>query len=202
MPPGAVITADIVNSSSLSSAAARKLRLKFEDLLDNHKHEFFRGDSFQAVAQDPAAALRLALLCRCEARKIAGNSDLRIAIGIGKIRPRVTKLNTATDEAFVLSGRTFDSLEKQGARLAISSPDAKANYAFDVMAVFIDYLFKNLTGRQATVMAELLKGDNQKQVASRLRKSPSTIHKHTLAIGWQELQVLLAKYEGLIEIMA
>lgn len=202
MPPGAVITADIVNSSSLSSAAARKLRLKFADLLDNHKHEFFRGDSFQAVARDPAEALRLALLCRCEARKMAGNSDLRIAIGIGKIRPRVTKLNTATDEAFVLSGRTFDSLEKQGARLAISSPDTKANYAFDVMAVFIDYLFKNLTGRQATVMAELLKGDNQKQVASRLRKSPSTIHKHTLAIGWQELQVLLAKYEGLIEIMA
>jgi hypothetical protein len=202
MPVGAVITADIVNSSSLPSAASRKLWMKFTELLDKHTHEFFRGDSFQVVVKHPAEALRLALLCRCEARKISDKSDLRIAIGIGSIRPRLKKLNTATDEAFVISGRTFDSLEKDGARLAISSPDAKANHGFHVMALFIDYLFRNLTGKQATVMAELLKGHTQKQVAGHLRKSPSTIHKHTLSIGWQELQTVLKEYDGLTELMA
>ena len=70
------------------------------------------------------------------------------------------------------------------------------------MALFIDYLFRNLTDKQAIVMAELLKGHSQKQVAGRLRKSPSTIHKHTLSIGWQELQTVLKEYDGLTELMA
>lgn len=197
MPVGAVITADIVNSTVLGTAMGKKLLAQLGIVLKNHIHEFYRGDSFQVYIKDPLAALKLAFRIRAVARRLSEQYDVRISIGIGKINTPVRSLRTANSEAFVLSGRMFDQSKDVG-RLWIVSTDAKANIAFRVMSSFADYILKRLTPRQAEVVAELLQEQTQAQISKKIKKKQSTISKHAHSAGWPEIEKLLLEYHEVI----
>ena len=199
----AVLTGDIVNSTQLGQAAEKRLLKKLRQLLAVYQFEFYRGDSFQVYIKDAGAALRTALLCRAIAINTAGNmgmisSDIRISIGIGMVKTPVTALGTAKGEAFILSGRAFDLLAKNDARLAIAGTNRLANEGLQVIADYINAIFKNMTGKQAGVIFELLKGESQKAAAVKLKKSKSTIHQHVSAGRWPEIEKLLEYYQNII----
>lgn len=198
MSISAVITADIVNSTTLSPGAAKKMIDRLTRVITPFKYEFFRGDSFQVYLKEPGKALRVAMQLRGEARKFSALHDIRACIGIGETNPRLKKLSTSTDEAFVLSGRNFDRLTETNTRLAIVSADEKANQGFNAIASFVDYIFRDITEKQSEVLVELLKGDTQQEVAKKLKKSPSTINKHAQSTGWNELMQLLDYYESIV----
>lgn len=198
MSKGAVITADIVNSTLVPAEQMKKLREKLGQVLAGYKHEFFRGDSFQVYLRDPAEALTVVLKVRTEARKLSSLLDVRSAIGIGEANPALKKLSIATDEAFVLSGRAFDRLGKKNDKLAIESGDGHANHGLNVVASFADYIFNDVTEKQAEVLAELLKGFSQQEVTKKLKKSPSTINQHVQSAGWHAVARLLDDYKNLI----
>lgn len=197
-----VITGDVVNSTGLGKAAFKKLIKTFETILTPYTQEFYRGDSFQIYVKEPAEALRIVLRMRIEAMIIvpgaAQASDVRASIGIGNVKPPVKVLRTASDEAFVLSGRAFDSL-KVPERLRIVVPDAfpVVNTALQIVSEFIDYILQKLTVKQAAVVLELLQGRTQKDAAKHLRKSQATINKHAQAAGWPQLENLLKYYQHL-----
>jgi len=200
----AVITADIVNYTRLSKADEKKLITVLSSLLKEHKFEFYRGDSFQVYVPDPSKALRIILQLRSLAIRLNGTAtfsvDIRSSIAIGFVKSRVKKLQTASDEAFVLSGRSFDAM-RMGQRLVIScnKKNAAAGYGLEILAGFIDYLFHDLTAKQAHVVHELLKGKNQLEVAHFLKKSQATVHKHVKAAGWPEMEKLLTQYVQLVK---
>jgi len=203
----AVLTGDIVNSTQLGQAAEKRLLKKLQQLLAAYQFEFYRGDSFQVYVKDAGAALRIALLCRTVAINTAGNlamisSDIRVSIGIGMVKTPVTALGTAKGEAFVLSGRAFEVLTKNDARLAITSTNGLANEGLQVIADYINAIFKNMTGKQAGVIFELLKGESQKTAAAKLKKSKSTIHQHVSAGRWPEIEKLLEYYQNIINQLA
>ena len=100
----AVLTGDIVNSTLLDQQQERKLMKMLQHLLTDHKHEFFRGDSFQVYIKDPSLALKIALQCRTAAIGLNPEStppisDVRISIGIGSVDSPVRILATAKGEA-------------------------------------------------------------------------------------------------------
>ena len=199
----AVLTGDIVNSTQLGPAVEKKLLKVLQQLLATHRFEFYRGDSFQVHIKNAGAALQTALLCRAAAISIAGNtaavfSDVRISIGIGKVKEPVTGLGTAKGEAFVLSGRAFDEITKKDTRLAIVTTNELANEGLQVIADYINTVFKVMTGKQAGVIFELLKGETQQTVAAKLKKSKSTINQHVSAGRWPEIEQLLKHYENII----
>ncbi len=196
----AVLTGDIVNSTRLGPAAEKKLLKTLSGVLLAYRYEFYRGDSFQAYINDAAAALTAALLCRAAAIGIAGAvpADVRISIGIGKTRPPGDLLGSSVGEAFVLSGRAFDELAGQGSRLVIASNNALANGGLQVIADYIDTIFKEMTGKQALVIFELLKGAAQQEVAAKLKKSKSTIHQHVTAGRWREIARLIQQYINIV----
>jgi len=205
MTTGAVITADIVNSTQLSKADNKKLMKALLGILETHQHEFFRGDSFQVYIKSPIEALWLLLQLRATAMKISSEtsmplSDIRGSIGFGAVKLPVKSLRTASDEAFILSGRTFDKM-KTGQRLAISCAERNrvANIGLQVIAQFLDYLFQRLTYKQALVVSELLMKQNQTETARRLKKSQATIHKHLQSAGWPEIEKILTEYQHLVE---
>ncbi len=205
MSNGAVITADIVNSTRLSKAETKKLMKNLLALLQPHKYEFFRGDSFQVYIKSPADALSLLLQIRTAAMKLPTETsmpvaDIRASIGIGAVKPPLKDLRTASDEAFILSGRTFDKM-KPGQRLTITCNEKNqtANLGLGVVAQFIDYLFQRLTTRQASVVAELLVKRTQTETARKLKKSQATIHKHIQSAGWPQIEKLLTDYQLLID---
>ncbi|HRQ17579.1 MAG TPA: hypothetical protein PL085_10920 [Agriterribacter sp.] len=197
MPVGAVITADIVNSTVPGTAMGKKLVTQLSAVLKNHAFEFYRGDSFQVYTKDPLAALKLSFQLRAAAKRLSDIYDIRISIGIGNVAARVRNLRTANGEAFVLSGRMFDQL-KDMQRLWIESADGKANIAFRVIAGFADYMLKRLTSKQAEVLAELLKEQTQVQISKKLKRKQSTINKHAHSAGWPEIEKLLYEYHQVI----
>jgi len=198
----AVLTGDIVNSTRLGQAAEKKLMKCLQQLLAAHRFEFYRGDSFQVFVKDARSALQTALLCRTAAISIAGSaavsSDIRISIGIGKTKTPVASLGIARGEAFVLSGRAFDELTKTNTRLAMVGNNQLANEGLQVIADYLNAIFKDMTGKQAGVIFELLNGETQQTVAAKLKKSKSTIHQHVSAGRWPAIENLLHHYENII----
>jgi len=199
----AVLTGDIVNSTLLGRPAEKKLLKTLQQVLAAHPYEFYRGDSFQVFIKGAGSALQTALLCRTAAISIAKPgavvaSDIRVSIGIGKVKWPVTSLAAAKGEAFVLSGRAFDKFSKDDNRLAIACSNELAGPGLEVIAGYINAIFKNMTGKQAGVIFELLKGNNQQEVAARFKKSKSTVSQHANAGRWAEIEKLLQQYETII----
>jgi hypothetical protein len=203
MTPGAVITADIVNSTRLSKAENKKLMKNLADIFQGHQHEFFRGDSFQVFIKSPNEALQILLQTRTAAMKLSGSSmpvaDIRASIGIGQVKLPVKSFQTATGDVFILSGRAFDKMAKTERTFIITNEKNKAvNLGSKLVSEFIDYLFQRLTFKQAGVVYELLLNRTQIETANLLKKSQATVHKHAQAAGWPEIEKLSADYKNLI----
>ena len=203
MPIHSVITGDIVNSTKLPGALEKSLVKAIHEIFQPYPFEFYRGDSFQAYIREGAKSLQKVLLCRTVAIGLTPDdsepiSDVRISIGIGEIEGSVAVLGSAKGEAFLLSGRSFDELEKTEARLIITSGNNLANTGLQVIADYINAIFKMMTGKQAEVIFELLKGQTQQEVAKLLKRSKSTIHQHVISGRWNEVEKLLKQYENII----
>ncbi len=203
-PIHAVLTGDIVNSTQLSPEIEKALLEELKKALSSHLIEFYRGDSFQAYIKEPAVSLRVALLCRALAIKTGvveedvSLSDIRISIGIGPVQLPVKTPGTAKGEAFLLSGRRFDELQKTGDRLSIGSGHPVADVALEVMASYLDSIYRGMTVKQAGVIVRLLQGETQQEAASQLNKSKSTVSELASAARWTEIEKIIRQFEKLI----
>jgi hypothetical protein len=202
----AILTCDIVNSTKLTSAKEKKLIASIKEIFLQNKIEFFRGDSFQVYIKEPENALVLSLLCRAAAMKLfkeqkAIVADIRISIGIGEVKQPVRALTTAKGEAFLLSGRTFDVMAKSNQRLAITVNNSLANQGLQVITDYINHIFEKISGKQAEVIFELLKGETQQAVAKKIKKTKSTVHQLTTAGQWPQIEKLLQQYYNIIKLM-
>ena len=200
MPAAAVITADIVNSTLLTKAQEKKLFRQLETELEPFRSEFYRGDSFQVYLKNPAEALMLVLKLRLTARQTGIAFDIRASVGIGEVITPLKKLGIAGGEAFVLSGRGMDELGKPGdQRILIRSVNEVQQQVLDLISLFTDHIFKQMTSKQARVIAILLDGGTQTAAAKAIKKSQSTISKHVQAAGWTEISKLLNSYQQLFK---
>jgi hypothetical protein len=199
----AVLTADIVHSTKLSPPQEKKLIRRLRLVLSAYQFEFYRGDSFQVYVKDARTALETALLCRSAAIGTTLDTknftpDVRISIGIGKTKEPTGALGAARGEAFVLSGRAFDKIAKSNTKLIISTSNELAAGGLEVVAAYANTIFNSMTGKQANVIFELLKGNSQQAVAQKLKKSKSTISQHVTAGRWEEIKTLLRQYKNII----
>jgi len=200
----AVITGDIVNSTQLDPSTEKALMKELGRILKLYIFEFYRGDSFQVYIKKPAESLRVALICRTLAISLTAGeedlslSDVRVSIGIGRVVLPIKMSGTAKGEAFLLSGRSFDELQRTPQRLAIVATHPMANIGMEVIAGYIDAIYKGMTGKQADAILGLLQGETQQNVALRLNKSKSTVSQLVNAARWAEIDKLLQQYESLI----
>jgi hypothetical protein len=197
-----VITADIVNSTSLQKTALSGLIKSFKAILKDYKFEYYRGDSFQVYLKDSTIALELCLQLRLTAKKLLTSDhrdiDIRTAVGIGKVEGPVRSLQVTLEEPFILSGRALDELSISKDRLRIVSAHENANDIFIIIARFIDYIFEDLTAKQAAVILELMRGQTQIQAAKKLKKSQVTINRSAHAAGWPAIYDLMENYKNAI----
>ena len=198
----AVITADIVNSTILTAAKEKLLLKKLRSVLNPYQFEFYRGDSFQVLLKNANEALHVALMCRTAAISLSILdelivSDVKVSIGIAQAELSPKTLSTAKGEAFILSGRSFDEMVKLGKRLSIITNNTLANEGLQVIADYLNSIFFSMTGKQATVIFELLKGQTQQEVAIKLSRSKSTINQHVSAGRWPEIEKLVQQYKNI-----
>jgi hypothetical protein len=117
-----VITGDIINSRK--SDPRLYLKLLKEELNEFGKSpgywEIYGGDSFQLQIDDPLNAVIVAIRIKA-AIKLLKPLDVRIAIGIGDISYRSSKITECNGTAFINSGEKFKRLKKEKQKLAIKS---------------------------------------------------------------------------------
>jgi DNA-directed RNA polymerase specialized sigma24 family protein len=132
-PCVAVITGDVVRSTELAAGddLVKLLTAAFAPLRPPallRRFEIFRGDGFQGVVRADQA-LRAAALLRARLRAHRqrdgdrhGPLDARLAIGIGAVDRMAAKLALSNGEAFRLSGRALDAMDRSldAPRLALA----------------------------------------------------------------------------------
>jgi hypothetical protein len=206
MASGAIVTGDIVNSTRLKKPEEKKLLNTLSSILKPYQYMFYRGDSFQVYIADPKNALKTVLQMRAAAKRLPSESslplaDIQASIGIGSVTKPIKNLETATGEAFLISGRTFDEMSKSGKRLVIKSSNDSINLGLKIVANYADSLFSLLTSKQAAVLFELLMERNQKETAKALKKSQPTINKHAQSARWPEINNLIEDYKLFIDLL-
>jgi hypothetical protein len=195
----AVITADMVNSTRFPREETAAWLEELIDLLRNHKSfiwalkpEIYRGDSFQGVLKNPAEAMRVAVLARAVMRAHDTKTDLRVAIGIGKIDPLTDRPGTSDGEAFRLSGHLADNIRKQKARIGIAlpTPSEPLNASLDLLETLIE----NWTTAQSEVIAALLNHSNTTQIAEQLSISQPAVSQRIAASKWWAVEHFLTTF--------
>ena len=183
----AVITADIVNSTKIEETNRYLLVDELDNIIQDLKRlsslrcEMYRGDSFQVLVDDVKYCLEIAVLIRLGLKKsnLLKNTklDARMAIGVGDVSYEHEQVILSDGEAFRLSGRTFDKLNKR--RLLIATNINDIDEPLNVMLAFIDELLEGLSYTQSKYLYDsLLYNMSQMELANVYNTSQPNIAKH------------------------
>lgn len=205
----AVITGDIVRSELIAlnkrDLLIQVLHQIVENLQDKSpmRMELFRGDSFQIVVDSPEMSLKIASMMRAGLKSNTPKGsktewDARISIGIGTIDYRGDSIVTSDGEAFKLSGRGLDTMEKN--RLAVNTCWQDVNEELDAGLAFVDDLITGWSVNQANaVYLSVGRGLSQANIASAIAKSQQNVSK-TLTSAKESLLVRFSdRFETIIK---
>ena len=205
----AVLTGDLVGSTrvdrTLVDAAFKRLHAAAGEIGrwpgETGAFERFRGDGWQGLLNDPARALRAALLFSAAVRSVDGRFSTRTAVGIGPagaVSP--DGLGASDGPAFRLSGRLLDSMPNQ-ARMAAAFDDvARGGAGGWASAAFLvaGAIAQSWTARQAEVMVGLLALDppTHAELGARLGVTKQTVQGHFDVASGPTLMAALAEVEA------
>ncbi len=203
-----VITGDIVSSTAVKLEWRKKLVDAMQNVVDELsistflKIEFYRGDSFQIIVDDPKEALKVGILLRAglKGRTPQGSKnswDARMALGIGEIAYTSDKIVMSDGEAFHFSGWELDEIGKR--RLIIRTRWEDLNEELRVSTAFADDVITGWSVTQAQVIYQtLLYQTSQKDIALKLNKTAQNISKLLNAAKGGLILTYLERYSVLI----
>ena len=198
----AVVTGDIKNFTKLPSDRRGKLVKETEELMremvkDTNDAQVFRGDSYQLLMDDISQVLKrcIQLICWFRLNSLAGiglNRDhlgTRLSIGIGEIAYKGTNVLDSDGEAFHLSGRNFDLLNKDEI-IRLTTFDEKKNEVYEMLLMFMNSIIRSWTPNQAKTIFQLLARDDntQEQVAKELKMTQPAVALSLQAARWREVE--------------
>lgn len=119
-----VITGDIIKSSAIQieyrNCLLESIRKVVDELnvIEPLKIEFFRGDSFQMIINNPENAMLIAILLRAGIKSHTPKDckkawDARLSLGVGTISYHADNIVLSDGEAFQYSGRELDDIGKR-----------------------------------------------------------------------------------------
>lgn len=216
-PPGdptrakvvAVLTGDIIASSTLASGQIDEIRTLLSDCITRFrdfrpkaihgKPEFFRGDAWQLLLNNPGLALRLSLLIRAEMRSRL-DVDTRISIAIGGVEKVRRKISLSSGEAFTLSGRALDRMTRHFDLTGVL-PDRAGTLSIwlPVILHLCSGLVRSWTRRQAEIISYALLSDNptHEAIAESLDPpvSKQTVSESLASSNWRALLEPIKEFE-------
>lgn len=205
----AVITGDIKNFTKLTSERRSKLVVGTEELMKTmvsnaEDAQIFRGDSYQLIIEDISQVLKKCIQLICWFKLNSGSFSIagkrsspdphvplgtRLSIGIGEIAYKGKNVLDSDGEAFHLSGRQFDLLNKDDI-IRLTTADEKNNEVFEMLLMFMNSIIRSWTRTQAeTIFLLLEKEDNtQDQIAKKLNMTQPAIAFSLRAAKWKEVE--------------
>lgn len=191
----AVITGDMEGFSALPPAKREKIIKAAGTLITGWVKEagqaqIFRGDSFQFLLEDTFEALRRSIQLRCWFIKnsVKGQTplDARMAVGIGSVSYLGKTVLDSDGEAFHLSGRGFDAMNKDE-HLRVITARPSVNEQLAIILQLTDVIMEGWTVSQAEVIYQLLEGKTQQQMAAELDVVQSAIHNRIRLARWKTI---------------
>ena len=207
MKIGAIITGDIIHSTKFT-AEIRKIMLNNLQLIpevlspvQKVSIEIFRGDSFQLGISDAVSSLRCALAIRAWLRshKMLESKvlDARLAIGIGTLDYESNTLSTSDGEAYRLSGRLLDKMNKS--RLEISTPWQEVNEELKLTTAFADDIVSSWSHNQSKIiLRSLIESKNHVELSHELGISRQMVDKSLKASKEELIKAYIKRFEKLI----
>lgn len=215
----AVLTADLINSTqfeeSILEDILNSLKTEFnlisEELKNQHfRISIYRGDSFQGELENPEKALEIVLKIKSAINKIhvqktakhkafSKIADFKIAIGIGKKELERESVAESNGQAYQLSGRTLDSMKNENRKTKLQTPSEEINDEFDASFYLLDTITDRWSTASAEVVYYLLQGMKEREIADEIGISQSAVNQRKKAAGWEAIEVLLKRYEAVIQ---
>lgn len=215
----AVLTGDLVRSSSLTSDQSREAMqiLKsaatvFSTVYPGAIHgemDTFRHDSWQLLLNNPVFAFRATLFLRCvlKMKSSAGvKFDTRVAIGLGSVDFVAEKrVSDSRGLAFTLSGRGLDGMKNT--HIAFDGAFGETDVLHDVSLVVVpllDCVVSDWTPVESAAVSAALLGKTQVETLEYLFSKQGAVPSRQ-AIGdslsrahWCRVHDVLVRLEGMI----
>ena len=210
----AVISGDFIGFSPLSAETRQKL---YHLVLEGGRRlnqvfgaampepvDVFRGDGWQMLVAEPAAALRAGLYFRAFIRAHAPvrETDVRMAIGVGPVDyVPAGNISGGDGVAFRRSGKLLESMAAPGAgTLRFAMDGQAATRAIDGMLFLAGAIAGRWTPNQARAVMGALAGMTQQQIAAGWNKpiSYQAVGMHLKRAGWGEIRYAVDVFENLI----
>ena len=195
----AVITGDIINSSSVEDrdALLKRLKQEFSQFEKNSSNSFslYRGDAFQGICN---ALEAFNIYLKIKSLLIFEKSDVRIAIGIGPVEYMKKNLAESDGTAFRLSGRTLDSLKPANKKFMIKTVSDETNKELELSCSMLDVILSNWTVKSTEVIYYILEGKTQSEIAELLNISQSAVHQRLQTANWPVIELFMKRYEEIV----
>ena len=207
----ATVSADVVDSTSLSAEDTIKLKKSFDGFFPVMRSlcaqawgRVVRGDSVECVIPDVSRSLRIGLLLKCYVRslelpsasKALRRKGVRMAIGIGQLRIADEQQGIIDGDAIYASGRELDTMSgSDSVTLSMVSTVPGVN-GYAALCDVLGFVVDGATNKQCEVLYYLLQGYSQKKIAQVMGLEPPTVNQHAVALGWSAIHRALVKFES------
>jgi hypothetical protein len=223
----AVISGDLIGYTGLSPQGRDFIESELSELLQDLQSNLIRygrlikGDYLEVICQNPAQALRIALLIKCKIKgaeftknhfedsqrsKYFLEHGIRLAIGYGKLDAINIQNGRIDGEAIFLSGRMISSQKTYDKErvvikntLFFSSENEPLNHQLTTIFELIDFIIANATARQCQIIFHKLRGESEQVIAARYGISQPAINRHSTRGGWNALETAVLYYENLFK---
>lgn len=211
----AIISADIVSSTSLKTKELIELRRLLQELFSRIAEvspgfwgRIVRGDSIECFVPEYHDALRIAILIKLYVKMTVAEWDcspllqrygIRFSIGLGAINYADKEDDIIDGPAIYISGRNLDAIS--GTRdvyscVEVDEYDKRMNFLFDSYVALIDNLLNSYSVKQAEVVYYKLQGYKETQISEMIGVKQSAVNSRSTLADWNLLGRAVKDFEN------
>ncbi|MDX1462887.1 MAG: fumarate hydratase [Marinirhabdus sp.] len=219
----AVISGDIISSTSLNSADKQVLTEQLTQLLTDLQQHFnvyarlIKGDYIECVVPEAGRALQVCLAIKSFVKTIPISEEtmsaekqraklfkeygVRLAIGYGSLDRFLPEEGIIDGEAIYLSGRTINTKSTHDKErivikntLFFASKEEKTTRKWSAFLELLDVLLNKATQRQCQVVYLKLLGNNEANISEILGIDQSVVNRHSTNAGWNAIDTAISYF--------
>lgn len=165
------------------------------------KTDIYRGDSFQIETNAVEVVRKVIQLRTFLIKESKGFTDAYIAIGIGKVAFKAKHAKQSDGEAYQLSGKTLEELQK-GINMQMKTSWTDWNGLFNAIAILCDSILNNLTANQAeAIYYSLFDNKTQTEIAQELNLKQSSISVRLKGGHFDALKLAIENFETVMKVI-
>ena len=212
----AIVSADIVRSTSLTTEALIELRKKLFGFFDDLEGDYpglwariVRGDCIECLVPKYQYALRIVVLMKLFIKiqtnqygcsELLQKHGIRFSIGVAELEYVSKKEDIIDGLAIYMSGRNLDFIHRKGDIYSIIEVDGisrEANCFLDSYVSMISYMLDSYSAKMAEVVYYKLLGFKEREISERLGIFQSSVNTRSTNAQWALLHTAIQDFENL-----